>query len=473
MESKIKKKNTDLFKGMIIYSIGNFGTKILSFLIVPLYTYYITAEDMGTYDLLITTINLLIPIVSLQISDAAYSWMMREKGIKDLCIKSTFQVLVFNTIISSLVIIFINQIFPIPYCTELILVLASSNALAISQKLLRGVKNQKLFAFSGIFYTFIFLTLNFIQICIFKLGVKSLFTSAIIANILSLIIILLLEKDLRTSLIDKLDLNLIKRMLKFSTPLIGNQLSWWVINSSDRYIINLFLGKAANGIFAISYKFPTILEIILNLFNTSWQDVSIADNTNQGEYYGKIFKQLYRFSFIVLLPLIPITKIAIKLIVESSYKPAANYISFLYLGTIFQSFSAFYGVGYLRNGETKQASLTSIYGAIINAIVSLSLIKFVGLYASAISTFVGFLIIWLIREKHNREELGIYIDVIDFLKYFIPILIFCIITCFSNMNIDIIFSILGIIIFIIANMKYIHILFDYLFKMFRKNNEGL
>lgn len=180
---------------MIVYAIGNFGTKILSFLIVPLYTYYITTEDMGTYDLLITTVNLLAPIVTLQISDAAYSWIMREKDVEDICIKSTFQILIFNTIVSSLIIIGVNQIYNIPYCMEFILVLASSNALAIAQKILRGIKKQKLFAASGIIYTFIFLSLNVIQICIFDLGVKGLFISAIAANILALVIIMILEKN--------------------------------------------------------------------------------------------------------------------------------------------------------------------------------------------------------------------------------------------------------------------------------------
>ena len=35
-------KSQSLAKGMLIYAIGNFGTKILSFLIVPLYTFYIS-----------------------------------------------------------------------------------------------------------------------------------------------------------------------------------------------------------------------------------------------------------------------------------------------------------------------------------------------------------------------------------------------------------------------------------------------
>ena len=469
MDNINNKKNIDLFKGIIIYAIGNFGTKILSFLIVPLYTYYITAEDMGTYDLLITTVNLLSPIITLQISDAAYSWMMREKQIDDICIKSTFQILVFNTIISTLIIVGINQIYHIPYCIEFILVLASSNALSIAQKLLRGVKNQKLFANSGIIYTFIFLSLNVIQISIFKLGVKSLFTSAIIANILTLVIILILEKRLRTSLIDKIDLNLSKKMLSFSTPLIANQLSWWVINSSDRYIITFFLGKAANGIFSIAYKFPSILQMILNLFNTAWQDVSIVDDdVDQGTYYSGVFKQLYSISFTLLLPLIPITKIVINLIVEESYRASSNYISFLYLATIFQAFSSFYGVGYLKSKYTKQASLTSIYGAVINAAVNLILIRFIGLQAAAISTFLGFFVMWLIREKQNRKTLRINIDIGNFTKFFIPTLIFCIVVCFTSIYIDIILFIFGILIFIYCNINYFYVLFDYFIQRLKR-----
>ena len=63
-----EKRNKNLLEGICIYGIGMFGTKILVFLIVPLYTYYISTEDMGVYDLLISTVNLLTPIVTLQIS---------------------------------------------------------------------------------------------------------------------------------------------------------------------------------------------------------------------------------------------------------------------------------------------------------------------------------------------------------------------------------------------------------------------
>ena len=467
--SNYKTKNEDLIRGMIIYAIGNFGTKILSFLIVPLYTYYISTEEMGVYDLLITTANLLAPIVTLQISDAAYSWMIQKRKTYNECVKASIYLLSFTTLISTIIITILYFIRPFQYFIEFILILLSSNFLTVLQKLLRGVQNQKLFAFSGIIYTAIFLGLNIFQICFLNKGVQSLFISSIIANIITIILILVMEKRVRLKISGRIDIILINEMLGFSIPLIPNQLSWWVINSSNRYIIKFFLGNAANGIFSIAYKFPTILQMIMSLFNTSWQDVYISDqDKNNGSYYTNIFKTLYRLSFSLLFILVPLTKIVIVLVMESSYKISANFVSFLYLGTVFQSFSSFYGVGYLKGKNTKNASTTSIYGAIVNIFVDLVLIKFIGLQAASLSTFLGFLIMWLIREKENRYELNIKIDRIDFCKYFLTSLFLCLISSYTNLLMDFILSIIGIIIFVIANKTMLN---DLILKITKKLNK--
>lgn len=449
-------KNKNLIEGIIIYAIGSFGTKILSFLIVPLYTYYISMEDIGVYDLLNTTVNLLAPIITLQISDAAFRWMIRGEDSEYKYIKSTIQVFTLNSIIATLLIVIIEKKISFPYSKEFIFLLVTSMALTTIQKLLRGLKNQRLYVISSVLYTVIFLILNVLQICVLKQGIYSLFTSAIIANIVSLAIAFILEKRLRINFFTRLDGKTIHSMLKFSIPLIPNQLNWWVMNSSDRYIIKFFLGTAANGLYAISYKFPSMLQLLLGFFNTSWQDVSVADkDICSGKYYTKIFKQLYRFSFSLLWLLIPITKIFIQIVMSSDYKNSANYISFLYIGTVFQSFSSFYGVGYLRDKNTKQASLTSIYGALINAVVNIIFIKFIGLHAASVSTFFGFLIMWLMREKQNREKLDITIDKYEFVTFFVLTLIVCMIACFSNFYVDIIMGIIGSVCFIIVNKSVV------------------
>ena len=448
-------KNKSLMQGMLIYAIGNFGTKILSFLIVPLYTYYISTADMGTYDLLISTVNLLTPIITLQISDAAYSFMIRNRMKNDLCIASSMQVLLVNSLISTAAIFLVDMFFPIDYLWEFVWLTVTTNMLTVVQRMLRGLKKQTLFAISGVVYTAVFLGLNVVQICVLHQGVRSLLTSAIIANLVTLLVIYIAERQLRVSVIRKPDLPAIGQMLQFAVPLIPNQLSWWVINSSNRYIISIFLDRSANGIFSISYKFPTILQMVLTLFNTSWQDVVVADNEDSGAFYTGVFRTLYTLSFTMLLPLIPATKLVIRWFMEQSYADAANYVAFLYLGTVFQSFASFYGVGYLRGKDTKRASTTSIFGALCNVVIHFTLIRFIGLQAAAISTFVGFMAMWLVRERHNRKELGIQVQWSHFLMFFLLALLLCVAASFTNVLMDCILTVAGGIIFLVLNREMI------------------
>ena len=451
----MENKSQSLAKGMLIYAIGNFGTKILSFLIVPLYTFYISTEDMGVYDLLLSTIQLLCPLVTMQIADAAYSWIIRGTKDEASCIRASMQLLWVNSVVAAVVTCLVHCFRPIAYFWEFLLLMFSYNFLSVIQKLLRGLKNQRLFALSGIVYTAIFLVLNVVQICVLHKGVGSLLTSAFIANLLTILMIYIVEKRVRVAFFRKPDMAVITGMLAFAIPLIPNQLSWWVINSSNRYIIGLFLGLSANGIFAIAHKFPSILQLVLSLFTTSWQDLAVADTDDPGTFYGDVFRRLYVIAFTLLLPLIPATKLVIVWFMESSYHSAANYVAFLYLGTVFQAFSSFYGVGYLRGKDTKQASATSIYGALANIIVHLGLVKLIGLQAASISTFLGFVVMWLIREKQNRNELKIHIRWGEFLGCGLPVLALSIGCNYTNVMADCILTGVGGIAFLILNRQFL------------------
>lgn len=66
----MKRDYKNLLKNVGVFTIANFTTKILNFLILPLYTYYLTTEQYGTIDLVMTTISLLFPVFSLSIVDA-------------------------------------------------------------------------------------------------------------------------------------------------------------------------------------------------------------------------------------------------------------------------------------------------------------------------------------------------------------------------------------------------------------------
>lgn len=462
MDSKqVKQNNKALLTGTIVYAIGNLGTKILTFLIVPLYTYYISTSDMGDYDLLMTSVSLLAPLISLKISDATYNWMIKQTASNEICMKATYNYLLKSCAVAVIIIGIASRFFHIWNVWLFLAILVLEPILETTQKILRGLKNQKLFAASGIIYTGILVTLNFVTVCILKLGVTSLLANTVISHIISIALIFCLEKRIRclSVTVDKAELVITqKEMLKYSMPLVPSTLSWWVMSVSDRYVIRFFLGSSFNGIYAIATKFPSVLQTFFVLFNNAWTDMALANLHSKEEsskYVSVIFEKMYVFSFSLICCLIPLTKIVTQVILSSDYKIGSVYIGFLYLGAIFQGFSTFASVGYLQNKKTTRAASSSVAGAIVNIVIDLILIKTVGLFAAALSTYAGFLVMWLVRMYDIRNDWPIKVQKLKFVAMTVTATIIATITIWTPTSIDIVITGIFGIVFLALNRDYL------------------
>lgn len=468
-------KNKVLFIGTITYAIGNFGTKILSFLIVPLYTYYIKPSDLGDYDLLITTVSLLSPLLTMKISDATYRWLIKNPDYCTDYISATYQLLVRNCLVAVVFLLLVNRMIPIWNCYYFVAILVGDRILECVQKLLRGLKNQKLFAVSGILYTAIFVFSNFVKICLLKQGVTALLQSVIFSQWCTIIFLFIVEKRLRAINLRKKYRHLQNEMLHYSIPLVPSTLSWWVMSASDRYVIRWLLGSTANGIYAISGKFPSILQTLFTMFNNAWTDLALAE-LGKGEqskaYTEKVFKQLYKLSFCMLFVLIPVTKIVTQLILSDAYKTASIYIGFLYLGTIFQGFSSFCSIGYLQQKTTGGAAKTSMYGALANFMIDVVAMRFIGLHAASVSTFVGFFTMWLCRMQDIKDSFPVRINKKLFGGYFIFSVVLATITIWTSVWVDMILTIIAVFWFYLANYESLKVIFVFV-KQKRNRNKSI
>lgn len=454
MLKDVNKKNKALMVGTITYAIGNFGTKILSFLIVPLYTFYIMPSDLGDYDLMMTTVSLLSPVLTMKISDATYRWLIKDIKNSPDYLGATFKLLIRNSLFFSIVILIINTFIPIWNCYYFVLILVGDRILECIQKLLRGFKNQKLFAVSGLLYTALLVSANFIKICICKQGVIALLQSVVFAQVITILFIILKEKNLRNIKWKSNYKQLQKEFLRYSVPLVPSALSWWVMSASDRYVIRAILGKAANGIFAVAGKFPSILQTIFTMFNNAWTDMALSEldkGEQTEEYVASIFRKLYCFSFSVVLVLIPSTKLVTQIILGPAYQSASIYIGILYLGTIFQGFSSFCSIGYLKQKITSGAAKTSMYGAVVNIVIDIFTMKYIGLFAASLSTFIGFFVMWITRMNDIKHSFPIKVKKIEFLIYLIVSIIMAVISIWTTVKIDILLCMFAVIWFLYSN----------------------
>ena len=446
-----------LIKNTIIYAVGNFGSKFLTFLLLPLYTYYLTTGDYGYFDLITTTVWLIIPLITFQINDGLYRYLLETNNTKECSdyISNSFFIELKNLLLFNLVYIILIQFKSFRYDYIILLQIDFGIMSGLWAQISRGLKRNFEYAMSGIISTIIILVSNIFFITYMKYGVGSLIISNVLASIIIVIYIdykLKIRKYIKYKLQNK---NIKKQLILYSIPLIPNVISWWLMNVFDRYFLNFYIGIEANGIYAVANKFPSILIMVNSIFYLAWQESAIGEYNSKDKniFYSKMFNLLVVLEFTTVLILLPFTKFIMKYIVKNNFYSAWLFIPFLYFGAIFNAFSSFYGTGYQSSKETIGAFYTSVYGAVINIILNIILIPVIGIQGASLSTMVSFLIMWLARLWQTKKYFKITIHKNKIISLLALSLIY---TLFYYLNIDYmnyLLMILSLIFFILYNKK--------------------
>ncbi|MBK0371291.1 lipopolysaccharide biosynthesis protein [Flavobacterium agrisoli] len=406
-----------LLKNTLIYTAGNFGAKILSFLLIPLYSYFLTKSQLGMYDLIITSVQLLLPVVSLQMNEAVYRWLLDcgdDINLKRKVLKQSAFIMGCTFVVVQVLILIVRQYHEIPHIKEFSFLIFTSSILPFLQQITRGVGKTKLYSLAGILNSiFIFgITILFLYMPWFEDKVQGIFYSLIIANVLtSLFLFVSSNIYFRGFFETELDFELQKSLIRYSLPLVLNTLSWWVINASDRYIILEFLNIEDNGIYAISTRLPSLLTIINTVFMLAWQDLVISDKNDKNPIYSKVFNNYISFNLTLTLILIAANPLICHVLFDINFFESWKYAPFLYLGSCFSSLSGFLGAIYLKSKQTKGILITSAIAALINIIISAGLINLIGLHACVLGTFFSFLTMFIIRYKQTVKVIQLNLNV--------------------------------------------------------------
>src|SRR5690606_38997750 len=158
------------------------------------------------------------------------------------------------------------------------------------------------------------------------------------------------------------------------------------INSANRYLILYFLGEENNGIYAMSNRIAMALYAVNSIFNLAWQESAISefDKENKDKFYSEIFNKYFILQISVIILMIPLSKLFVLFFVSEEFIDSCKYMPLLLIGVAFASFSAFFGTGYLSAKKTIGAFSTTIYGAIVNIVLSFLLIPLLGLHGATI-----------------------------------------------------------------------------------------
>ena len=100
-----------LIKNTVILSFGTFASKLLVFLLLPLYTNYLSTAEYGTADLVTNMANFLIPLFCCGVNEGVLRFSLREKSTEEHTRESVFSTCTVITVLGSILLAFFLPIF--------------------------------------------------------------------------------------------------------------------------------------------------------------------------------------------------------------------------------------------------------------------------------------------------------------------------------------------------------------------------
>ncbi len=446
-----------LLKNTAIIAIGKLSTQIVSFLLLPLYTAKLSTEEFGTYDFFVTLSVFLLPIITLLMEESMFRFLIDADDLKSKkrTITATIVYTAVGTVIFTILAAIIMGIIHYEYAVIFIIFIISNILLGLSNALSRGMGKVNLYSLSNFILGVITIILNILFIVTFKLGVNGLLWSNIIANTATAVI--MFYKLHLPQFVSKKDFSreTLGKMIRYSAPLVPNNLSWVIISLSDRLMLTQMIGADANGIYAVANKFPNIVYTCYGFFSTAWKESAarILKEENKSQYYNSIYKDVKFFLKAIVLGLIAIMPLAFPLLVNESYNDAYKYIPILIISIYYTNMSNFYGGIFTAYKNTKIMGSTTAVAAVINIVINIIFIPKFGIYAATFSTLISNMVVYFYR----RYKIMDYIKLKEKFNYvFWILLVITLITYYkNNMILNIIVFLLVVAYCIFTNKNFI------------------
>lgn len=411
LKEKFSNRSKELLTNSLLFAIGNLGTKLITLIMVPVYTYYLSTSNYGQLDLFITTMTMLTPIISLSIFDAVFRFTL-DKGKDDSQVFSNSIVVTliggFITCLVGGIVGYLCQQFNIVWFT---LMLFTNNLLMFLMNFYRGINKIKSFLTISILSAVTSAVISLYLLISYK-NVESVLIGTTFGNFISIVLVFLISKSMTYWKFKTVSKENIFFLLKYSIPLIPNSFAWWFTNDAARFLILFFVGTVGNGIYGVASKIPAALTIFFAIFSQAWQISAINEyKANDREiYYSKVFNTLLSLSFIGVSLILTFLKPIIAMLFTTRYFTAWENVPFLLLSAVFSNISAFLGTTYIASGKTGAIMRTTIIGMIINMLFSGILIFKIGVQGAGIGSMIGFLCIIIFRLFGTKELVRIRID---------------------------------------------------------------
>lgn len=427
-----KSKYVYLLKNTLLFTISSFGSKLITFLLVPLYTNILSTNDYGIADMVTTSTTLLIYVFTINIADSVLRFAIERKERQDEILSYGVKVFFIGSAVFGICVLLAWKYILVDwpkYCYIFLflnfLVLAFNQ---IIQNYLRALDMLKEVAIAGVLTTLVIVISNIICLLFLELGLIGYFISTVVGSLISSIYCIICAASHKCfNLTARCDNSTKNEMKRYSIPLIFNGVCWWINSSLDKYFIIFFISVSASGVYAVSSKIPTILTIFQTIFSQAWNLSAIKefDKKDEDGFFAKAYN-VYNVCLILICSGLILMNIPLaKMLFAKDFFEAWQCSSILLVSIVFSSLSGFLGSIFSAVKNSRIFAISTIISAVVNTILNIVMIPIWGAVGAAIATAISFAAIWIIRyicaKKYIDFKINLPRDIFAYLLLFLQI----------------------------------------------------
>jgi O-antigen/teichoic acid export membrane protein len=390
----------------LVYTAGIAVGKLASFIMLPVYTHYLTPSDYGVLELLGMTIDVIGMITGAGIVAGVFKFFhdADTPGEKKLVISTAaIGVAVAATLTTCIGVFLAPQLTHVVFGSEanlqymrLYFVLYFlQNFEQVPLALLRAENRAFLFVTINTIKLVTVLSLNILFVVYMRLGIYGVLASSIITTALMVLIgtwYLVRRVGIGFSR------DMFAQMLRFGAPMIP----WWVGNFilvfSDRYFLNYYRATSTVGIYSLAYKFAFLLHTLAFApFSTIWdaQRFEVAKRSDGPEIFARVFLYVNLVLAIAGLGLSLFVRDFLTVMSAPAFHPAFRLVPILIAAQIAFTWGAYWSLGIYLSGKTHVLARGAGILIIVTLALNYLLIPRFGIFGAALATLAAYVIRFL------------------------------------------------------------------------------
>lgn len=439
-----------------IYFFGTVLAKLVTMLLLRVYTEYIPAEDMGTYNVSINYVTFLCSVLYLDIWSGIlryfYDYHTPEGQKKP--INCGFAIFGISTAAYTVILVVFGQFVTVRYLPLIYLYGLMMNLQNLLGYVARAYGKNVLYASAGLLNSFVTAALNVVLIVGLHMDYGALYLAGCIGYLSNILLVGAGVKIWTLIRLSAFEKPLFVRMLRFSLPLCVNSAAYWFLTSYNSVAVSRMMGMEANGLYAVAIRFGSFISLFTSCFTMAWQEVSYAKEAESKEslsqFYSSAVNAYLRFMGMGAAILLPFIWLIFPLMIADGYSEARNMVPLYILATIASSVSGFLGNIFTAMKKNGLLFYTTVAGSVVNILGVHFLIPRFGVQGASAALFLGFLTIIVFRILLLWNEVSIRIDVRFLLLLAVVLAVACGIYFYGELKMNAVFFPTAIVLFLLS-----------------------